>query len=266
MEETGKPTLSEMASQFLASLKQAKRQVSQPEVTKFARWCGMDRLLSDVTRREVEQYASTLGNSPDGAKSHTHVKQFLTYAYKQEATRVNLAPSFKLKKTAIKYAETQRAAAAVTQLTAEGHRRLEEELAELKNGRGAIAEEIRNAAADKDFRENAPLEAAREHQSKVESRIRQIEASLRTAVVMDQKRVRKTSQVELGLSVVVRHLSYDEELTYLLVAPHEANLAEGKLSAESPVGKALLGSSPGDEVEVKVPAGTFKYRIERINA
>ena len=266
MEETNKSTLSEMASQFLASMKRAKRQASQPEVTKFARWCGMDRLLSDVTRREVEQYAFTLGNSPNGAKSHAHVKQFLTYAYKQGATRANLAPSFKLKKTAVKQAEVQPSAAAVTELTAEGYQRLEAELAELKKGRGAIAEEIRNAAADKDFRENAPLEAAREHQAKVESRIRQIEASLRTSVVMDQNRVQKASQVELGITVVVRDLSYDEVLTYLLVAPHEANLAEGKLSAESPVGKALLGRSAGEEVEVKVPAGTFKYRVERINA
>ena len=265
MEETSKLALSEMASQFLASLKQVKRKVSQPEVTKFARWCGMDRLLSDVTKREVEQYASTLGNSPNGAKSYTHVKLFLTYAYKQGATRANLAPSFKLKKSATKKAEMKRAAEPVTELTAEGHQRLEAELAELKKGRGAIAEEIQKAAADKDFRENAPLEAAREHQGKVESRIRQIEASLRTAVVIDPNRAKETSKVEIGISVVVRDLSHDEELTYQLVDPHEANLAEGKLSVESPVGKALLGRRAGDEVAIKVPAGTFKYRIERIN-
>lgn len=265
MEEISNLAVSEMASRFLASLKKEKRQESQPEVTKFARWCGMDRLLSRVTKREIEQYAATLGNSPNGAKSHTHVKQFLIYAYKRGATKYNLAPSFKLKKTSVKQAEVQRPAEATTELTAEGYQRLETELAELKSSRGAIAEEIRKAAADKDFRENAPLEAAREHQGKVESRIRQIEASLRTAVVIDQDRVRKSTKVGIGNSVVVRDLSYDEELTYLLVAPHEANLSEGKLSAESPVGKALLGKDAGDEVEVKVPAGTFKYRIERIN-
>ncbi len=265
MNETGRLALSEMVSRFLSSLKPQERQEGQPEVTRFIRWCGRDRACSEVTKQEVEQYAAALGNSPTAAKTYAHVRAFLSYAYKQGATRSNLVPSFRLKKASgpVEIARPQRTTA---ELTAEGYHKLQAELKKLKASRGQIVEELRRAAADKDFRENAPLEAAREHQGQVESRIRELEETLKSAVVLKKGTAgQETTKIAIGNSVAVRDLSYDEELTYLLVAPDEANPSEGKLSIASPVGKALLGRGKGDEVEVQVPAGTFRYRIERVD-
>ena len=100
----------------------------------------------------------------------------------------------------------------------------------------------------------------------MESRIRELEETLKSAVVLKKGTAgQETTKIAIGNSVAVRDLSHDEELTYLLVAPDEANPSEGKLSIASPVGKALLGRGKGDEVEVQVPAGTFRYRIERVD-
>ncbi|MFQ5934667.1 MAG: GreA/GreB family elongation factor, partial [Dehalococcoidia bacterium] len=224
------------------------------------------RAFSQITKQEVEQYAASLGSSKAGTNASGLVKAFLTYAYKQGASKTNLASSFKLKKGTGKSVGSARPLQPATELTQEGYRKLRAELQELKDSRGAIAEELRRAAADKDFRENAPLEAAREHQGQVESRIRQLEALLGSAVVLSDERPEdEATKVALGCSVALRDLSHDEELTYVLVAPNEANLSEGKLSIESPVGKALLGRGKGEEIDVRVPAGTFRYRIERID-
>ena len=265
MDDATKMTLSGMAASFFSSLLPEKRQEGQPEVTKFIRWCGRDRDVSEITNQEVEQYATGLSNSPAANKGYEHVRAFLAYAHKQRATKTNLASSFRLKKTSASAARSTRLQQDVTQLTEEGHRRLSEELKELKGSRGQIAEELRRAAADKDFRENAPLEVAREHQGQVESKIRELEATLGSAVVLKKgMRGEKTTQVSIGSSVGLKDLTSGENLTYILVASHEANLAEGKLSISSPVGKALLGRAKGEEVEVKVPAGTFRYFIEGI--
>ncbi|MEE9199078.1 MAG: transcription elongation factor GreA [Dehalococcoidia bacterium] len=267
MDNVAKLTLSAMASQFLSSLPQEERQESQPMVTKFIRWCGRDRAISEVTNQEVAQYASGLGNSPGAAQDYEYVRAFLTYAYKQGATRANLATNFRVKKGSSLAPTPTRGPRAVTELTEEGFGKLRAELKELKERRVGIAEELRRAAADKDFRENAPLEAAREQQGQVESRIRDLEATLNSAVILKRERPRdKRAIIAIGNSVSIKDLSSGEELQYLLVAPNEANLANGRLSVTSPVGKALLGRAKGEEVEVKVPAGTFRYRIKGISA
>ena len=266
MDDVTKLTLSAMASRFISSVPQNKRHESQPEVTKFIRWCGRDRAISDITNQEVEQYALGLGNSPAAAKGYEHIRAFLNYAHKQGATRAKLSTSFRPKK-ASSAPELVRRPQAVTELTEEGLSNLQAELEELKNRRGAIAQELHRAAADKDFRENAPLEAAREQQGQVESRIRQLEATLNSSRVLKKERVGEAKAViATGSSISFKDLSNGEELNYILVSPNEANLANGKLSIASPVGKALLGRTKGEEVEVKVAAGTFRYRIEGISA
>ena len=150
MDDVVKFTLSAMASRYLSSLSQERRQDSQPEVTKFIRWCGRDRAISEITNQEVAQYASGLGNSPSAGRGYEVVRAFLAYAHKQGATRANLAASFRLKKASGAGLEVFRRPQAVTELTEEGHSKLRAELRKLKERRVAIAEELRRAAADKD--------------------------------------------------------------------------------------------------------------------
>jgi transcription elongation factor GreA len=150
-------------------------------------------------------------------------------------------------------------------LTAEGFKRLQEELDHLINvKRPEIARELFEARIDKDFRENAPFDAAKHHQAEVEARIRQLQAVLARAQIIDGTSTTRTGRIALGARVVLRDLEHDEELEYTLVSPNEANPRLGRISVASPVGKALLERTEGEEVEVEAPGGTIKYRIDKV--
>jgi transcription elongation factor GreA len=116
--------------------------------------------------------------------------------------------------------------------------------------------------ADKDFRENAPLDAAKDRQGHIEARIREIESTLKRAVLADA--AAQTGRVRVGSSVTVKNIDNGRTMQYSIVGPTEANAAEGKISSVSPVGKALLDRVPGDEVEVSVPAGAMKLVVEAV--
>ena len=256
-------TIAKAATEFLASLTSKERQESQQELNKFVRWCGMDRPLLQLTALEVANYAEGMeGSSANATRRVKPIRAFLSYAKKQNLTRSNLAIHLHVKKTApIKRARGMPQAEAVS-MTSEGYRRMEEELAALKEERIHIAETIRKAAADKDFRENAPLDAAKDQQGMVEAKIRDLEAALKTAVIAGERA--DSTKVALGSTVVLKDLSHDEELRYKLVNSREANPLKGKISVDSPTGQALLNRAQGEVIEVTAPAGTIKYSIERI--
>ena len=122
-------------------------------------------------------------------------------------------------------------------------------------------QEIQRAAADKDVRENAPLEAAREQLGLVESRIRQIEETLRGAVVVEPSNRAPGQKVAVGSKVALKDLDSGREAKYMVVSASEANPLEGKISDVSPVGKALLTAIPGQHVEVETPRGKQRFRV-----
>jgi transcription elongation factor GreA len=256
-------TIAQAAMHFLASVPQQERAEYQQELNKFVRWYGSERPLSDLAAREVAGYAKGMEGSPVNAtKRLTPVKAFLAYARKEGLIRQNLAVHLRVKKGAPKKRYHPKEAAEVITLTPEGYRELEEELSSLKEERPGIAEDIRRAAADKDFSENAPLDAAKDHQGMVEGRIRQLETILKSAVVKTEKR--DSAEVTLGSTVILEDLSSKEELRYTLVNPREASPSRGKLSIDSPTGRALLNRQQGESIEVAAPAGTLRYRIARI--
>jgi transcription elongation factor GreA len=196
---------------------------------------------------------------PSAAKP---IKSFLTYIRKQGFSSINLAPHLKVKKTSSKTAAVWQSSQVQATLTAQGYAKLEKELANLKNQRSQVIEEMQKAAADKDFRENAPLAAAREQKAHLEGRIKEIEAILNQAKIMGEGQ--DTSRAKFGDTVVLRDLSSGKEFSYTLVDPREANPAKGKLSVASPLGKAILDKEKGQTVEVVAPAGTFRCCIEDI--
>jgi transcription elongation factor GreA len=145
-------------------------------------------------------------------------------------------------------------------LTAGGLKALKDELHELMtNKRGEIAERLKEAKADGDLSENAMYDAARDEQSFVEGRISEIEHILKHAAVISNK---GNGQVSLGSKVQVELEEGEQE--YVIVGSTEANPDEGKISDQSPIGKALIGKKAGDEVEVEVPSGKIVYRIKNV--
>jgi transcription elongation factor GreA len=155
-----------------------------------------------------------------------------------------------------------------TLLTREGLQRLSQELNQLESvGREEIAERLQRAfedGQDDDFVENAELEAARNAQVFLETRIQEIKDILRNYQLIDQNKNAPRDIVRVGNWVTVVEEGFEEEERYHLVGPAEADPAEGRISNESPLGKKLLGSKVGDIVDVNAPNGMIEFRVTKI--
>jgi transcription elongation factor GreA len=254
-----KQTLAEVADAFLSHLPLKERGEIQGEISKFIRWLGSSRHVKDISPVDVASYGEQI--IPAAAKP---LKSFLTYIQKKGFSSINLAPHLRAKKTSLKSAAFWQSGQTQVNLTAQGYAKLEKELTSLKSQRSRVIEEVQKAAADKDFRENAPLAAAREQKSHLEGRIKQLESTLNLAKIMGKDQ--DTSRAKFGDTVMLRDLSSGKEFSYTLVDPREANPAKGKLSVASPLGKAILDKEKGQTVEIAAPAGTFCCRIENIMA
>ncbi len=149
-------------------------------------------------------------------------------------------------------------------LTEEGLKALEDELQDLKlNRRKEVAQKIKEARELGDLSENAEYDAAKEEQRDIELRIEEIDKILKNAELVTDDDV-DSSVINIGCTVRIKDLEYDEELEYKIVGSTEANSLKGKISNESPVGKALIGAKVGQKVEVETPAGIIVYKILEI--
>ena len=146
-------------------------------------------------------------------------------------------------------------------LTYEGLKALEDELHELKvNRRREVAQKIKEAREQGDLSENAEYDAAKEEQRDIELRIEEIDKILKNAEVVDDNDG-DSSVINVGCTVTIKDLEFNEEMEYKIVGSTEADSLKGKISNESPVGKALIGAQKGDTVELDTPAGINKYEI-----
>lgn len=146
-------------------------------------------------------------------------------------------------------------------LTAEGYKKLKEELDHMRSvERPAASAAIAEARDKGDLSENAEYDAAREAQGLLEMRIAKLEDTLANARVIDETKIDK-SKVQILSKVTLLNKKANKQVTYTIVAEHEANLREGKLAIGTPIAKALLGHKKGDEVEVTVPAGVLNFEI-----
>ena len=145
-------------------------------------------------------------------------------------------------------------------LTYEGLKKLEDELSDLKvNRRREVAQKIKEAREQGDLSENAEYDAAKDEQRDIEARIEEIEKILKNAEVVTDEHA--TKNINIGWTVTLLDVEFDEEVEYRIVGSTEANSLKGKISNESPVGKAILGHKKGDTVTVETEAGEFKYKI-----
>jgi len=258
-------SLGEAASRFLVSLPPEAREISQQEVYRFARWYGWERPLAELTAPDIANYAERLSLSDaDYTKKLELIRAFLIYAKKEGWSKTNLAIHLRIKKAkSSSRSSPGRGLPEAISLTQQGYAELEAELAALKDKRPQAIEEMRRAAADKDFRENAPLEAAREQRGQLEGRIRELEETLKLATTIDDKQG-GTSKVGVGDSIILCDLASGEELRYMLVNPREVDPTRGKLSSASPIGKAIIGRGQGEVVEVTAPVGKLRYQIKQI--
>ena len=256
-------TLMEAVELYVKSLR-AKDSNTQQHLVGFVRDMGGNRLVGKIQPSEIGEYGEqTLASGTHAVERLQSVRKFLSYANRKELTEHNLAQHLRIRRSRRSVRNATGDGPRTVEVTREGHRALVEELEQRKAERGLLASEIKRAAADKDVRENAPLEAARERHGLNEAKIRDIEAHLKDAQISDEAGL-GGGTVAMGARVVLKDAR--GEKTYTVVSAMEASPAEGKISDVSPLGKAIMGKTSGQSVEVKTPRGTTSYRIVKVSS
>ena len=246
---------------------QETKKAAQPEIAKFVRWLGGERLISSIVPSEIGEYNEIFGAKTatrDATERLSAVKLFLTFLKKKEHIDINLAQHLRLRKsrvTASKLSTSPNQTRSI-RLTQSGYNEMKKQLSQLQNERVRIVEDIQRAAADGDVRENAPLEAAREAQGMAVGKIQEIEATLKVAVIIDAKNEDR-DRVHIGSKFELTDTASTKIYKYQLVEPNEANPLASKISILSPVGSAILGHKLGDEIKVKTPRGEQVYKISK---
>ncbi len=151
-------------------------------------------------------------------------------------------------------------------LTTRGAQRLRDELEDLKSTkRPAVIAAIAEARAHGDLKENAEYHAAREQQGFIEGRIKQLEAELSHAQVIDVSTLNAGSRIVFGATVQLANTETDEERAYQIVGDLEADIKQGLIAISSPVARALIGKHEGDVVTIEAPGGTHEYEIVAVS-
>ncbi len=262
----------EALSQYVTIKKSGKKSMDgHQEISRFITWVGRERPVRDVTPSEIAEYAQYVGlGGAESAQRLGPVKLFLTFLKTQGWVETSLAPHLRIPRS--RRASGGRANAAVNavstaQLSQEGYDRLQNQLEELKTERGKVGDDIRQAMEDKDFRENSPLDAARERYGLIESQIRDLESSLANAqIIAEGGSPSDNRRVSVGTRVTLKDTESGRLVNYTLVDIREADVSAGKISTASPVGQALLEKAVGDEVPITVPKGTLHYTVVNIGA
>ncbi|MGV6815674.1 MAG: transcription elongation factor GreA [Thiotrichales bacterium] len=149
-----------------------------------------------------------------------------------------------------------------TPLTTSGAEKLRAELQQLKTvDRPKVIEAIAEAREHGDLKENAEYHAAREQQGFIEGRIKDLEAKLSNAQIIDVTKLENTGKIVFGTTVDLFEVEKEQEVTYQIVGEDEADISSGKISVTSPIARALIGKEEGDVAEVKAPGGVMEYEI-----
>lgn len=267
LSETQAPkTLAEALQEYLDTLGPEAHNTQGVYVRRYVEAVGPDMELASLSGARVELYAEAAIHPSDPAAGEraAALKSWFQFLKKRNYTSKNYGIHIRVRKTAGRNGSSRRQVRveeAPLEMTADGIAGLRRELAELEAKRVELERAIAHAREDKDFRENAPLDAAREALAFNESRRRQIEDTLKRAVVAEGG---SHDVSRIGSVVKVCRLDTGKTEAYQLVGAREANVAQRRISVESPVGRELLGRRPGDEVTVEVPSGVLQFRIESV--
>ena len=253
--------------------KSAKKSMDgHQEIIRFIDWYGRDRKVDDLSPSLIEDYAREFSQrGAEAQKRLTPVKEFLVFLKKNEWTEINLSVHLRASRSRRTATGRQTAAAngqaSGPRLSEEGYNRLIAELEKYKEEKVKADQEVKEAMAGKDFRENAPLDAAKERQGFVAAKIRELESEVSNAQILSGEALANAGKrAVVGSSITIKDVSSGRVINYTLVDKREADVASGKISTVSPVGQALLDKAVGDTVEITVPKGTLSYLIEKIGA
>jgi transcription elongation factor GreA len=249
---------------------------------KFVAWCGISTAAGTLQPYKIEEFLAGQLNTSIPPRSYMPaLKAFFGWAHKNGSIETNPMTAVRLprgagaaRKTvstptaASPSATPPRAAAKDQDVLYVSRDRLELMQADLErmrtDERDRISHMLHEAIKDGDLSENAGYDDAKMQQGLLEARIRELESKLRSAQIIEDQ-VSSGPGVSVGGRVILEEVGSTDRMEYTIVGPEEAKPAEGKISDRSPVGRAVLGKGPGDEIEVSTPGGSVRYRIVSVS-
>ncbi len=258
-------TMGDALNEYLLTLKPEQRRTHEPYVRKYVEYAGESQVIADLRGSRVESYseAQIRSSDPNAPERVAALKAWFQFLKKKDYAIANYGINIRARRPIGKSVATSgpRSADTPIEMTADGLHILQKEMAELEVQKVELIKAIDIARQDGDLRENAPYHAAREALAFASQRHRQIETSLKRAVVVERTGDDRSA---VGSTVTVTNLDLEKSFDYQLVSAREANAIECKISVESPVGKQLLGRRAGEEVAVTTPRGAVRFRIEAV--
>ncbi|MGI8926423.1 MAG: GreA/GreB family elongation factor [Tepidiformaceae bacterium] len=260
-------SLNDALQQYLDSLKPGHRDACALYVQRYVdRNDGKKTTVNSLSGSKVESYAVEYIrlSDPQAPEQVAALKHWFAFLKKKEYTPQNFGVHIRLRRAPGRSpgASQVRLEEVPLEMTAEGLEALQRELAEAIGREPELVQAVALAREDKDFRENAPLDAARESLAFHQQRRKQLEVTLKHAVVVGAS---SGDRAVVGSLVTVLRLDNEKRVTYTLVGANEANATEMRISVDSPVGKQLLGCRANDHVQVTAPSGAIDYRIEAVH-
>ncbi|MBI3973258.1 MAG: transcription elongation factor GreA [Chloroflexi bacterium] len=245
---------------------------------KFVTWCGVSTSIEAIQPFKVEEFLQQQLNTSTPPRTFLPaLKAFFTFAQQQGAIESNPMAAVRLPRgsgarKAAPTAATARASRPTPARQAEAvfvsraqRDSMQTELERMRTEeRQKISQMLHEAIKDGDLSENAAYDDAKMRQGMLEARIREVESKLRNAeIIEDQERT--GTGVAVGSHVTLKEIAAGNEVTYHVVGPEETNPREGKISHLSPVGRAIIGKSPGDDVIVATPGGSARYKVVSVD-
>ena len=263
---TAPSTLGQALSDYVQTLKPEQRRTQETYVRRYVEYAGEGLICATLTGSKVESYAEAQIRSSDPAAPErvAALKAWFQFLKKREYTTANFGINIRARRPMgrASTAAVARIEETPIEMTAGGIETLKAELAVLDSQKLDLIRAIEIARSDGDLRENAPYHAAREALAFANQRHKQIETSLRRAVVVDRT---EDDRSNVGSQVTVTNLEDGKQTTYKLVSAREANATDKKISVESPVGKMLVGRRAGDAVVVTIPRGEIRYSVDAVS-
>jgi len=276
-------TLIKSVNLYTNRMRKSRKETIKNDLSSFIQWLTIsleNKSYDENTNLEninlniiepffIEQYVQITNlkhSNQNASKKLTVARDYLNYIHTEGFTESNLGNHIRNKKGRRSGSVSLKSKVHkgdFVEISKEYHDSLEKELNVKYKEREDVVVDINKAAADKDFRENAPLEAAREKQGLIESQIKTIEETLRKSVIFNTKRSNKKNKIaQIGSKVTLEKENKRTKIN--LVASPEADVNLSKISLESPLGKALLGKGENDHVTISAPAGEIKYKIVKV--
>jgi transcription elongation factor GreA len=260
-------TVGDIYNSYLESLKPEQRGAEGMYVRKFCEFVGFEMRVVTLAGSRVDSYVEAYirDSDPNAGDRVQALKRWFQYLKKQGHLETNFGARVRMPRQPLRArgGASRRLEPTAIEMTSEGIDRLQRELDDLEAQQTDLKQAVARAMEDKDFRENAPLDAAREALAFNQSRSASLRSSLKRAVVAGAS---GDGRVGLGSTVKVTRVETGTEHTYILVSAQEANARENRISVESPVGARLLGRAAGDEINVDVPSGTLHLRVDEVRA